>query len=143
MRPRFKLATNVAKPTAKRKARPVLEALEDRLLLYSTLGGNWVYGSRITYSFVPDGTSVGGTPSVLFQTLNARFPTATWQQQFQKAAAVWQAVTNINMAQVTDNGTAIGANGNQQDDPRFGDIRISAIPLSSGTLAVSSAAPAF
>ena len=99
-------------------------------------GGHWVYGSRITYSFVPDGTSVGGTPSVLFQTLNARFPTATWQQQFQKAAAVWQAVANINLAQVTDDGTAIGANGNQQDDPRFGDIRISAIPQSSGTLAV-------
>ena len=113
-----------------------LENLEDRLLLYSTLGANWVYGSRITYSFVPDGTSVGGTPSVLFQTLNARFPTTTWQQQFQRAAAVWQAVANINLAQVPDDGTAIGANGNQQDDPRFGDIRFSAIPQSSGTLAV-------
>ena len=120
----------------KRRGPSRLESLEDRLLLYSTLGANWVYGSRITYSFVPDGTSVGGTPSVLFQTLNARFPTATWQQQFQKAAAVWQAVANINLAQVTDDGTAIGANGNQQDDPRFGDIRIGAIPQSSGTLAV-------
>ena len=37
---------------------------------------------------------------------------------------------------MTDDGTAIGANGNQQDDPRFGDIRFSAIPQSSGTLAV-------
>ena len=64
-----------------------------------------VYGSRITYSFMPDGTSVGGTPSVLFQTLNAKFPTATWELQFQKAAAVWQAVTNINLAQVSDNGS--------------------------------------
>src|SRR5438270_11109958 len=99
MRPLFKLATNVAPTTAERTARPRLESLEDRLLLYSTLGGQWTFGSRITYSFVPDGTSVGGTPSVLFQTLNARFPTATWQLQFQKAAAVWQAVTNINMAQ--------------------------------------------
>src|SRR4051794_19830923 len=123
-------------PPRKRAACPRLESLEDRLLLYSTLGANWVYGSRITYSFVPDGTSVGGTPSVLFQTLNARFPTATWEQQFQRAAAVWQAVANINLAQVPDDGTAIGANGNQQDDPRFGDIRFSAVPQSSGTLAV-------
>jgi hypothetical protein len=105
-------------------------------LLYATLGAQWVYGSRITYSFVPDGTSVGGPPSALFQTLNARFPTATWQQQFQKAAAVWQAVANINLAQVPDDGSPIGVNGNQQDDPRFGDIRFSAIPQSSGTLAV-------
>jgi hypothetical protein len=143
MRLLLKRATDVAKPTAKRKARPLLEALEDRLLLYSTLGGQWAFGSRITYSFVPDGTSVGGTPSVLFQTLNARFPTATWQLQFQKAAAVWQAVTNINMSQVTDDGSPIGVNGNQQDDPRFGDIRISAIPLNSGTLAEALLPPPF
>jgi hypothetical protein len=118
-----------------RTTRPALELLEGRLLLYATLGAQWVYGSRITYSFVPDGTSVGGTPSVLFQTLNAKFPTATWQQQFQKAAAVWQAVANVNLAQVPDDGSPIGVNGNQQDDPRFGDIRFSAIPQSSGTLA--------
>jgi hypothetical protein len=118
-----------------RTARPRLECLEGRLLLYATLGAQWVYGSRITYSFVPDGTSVGGTPSVLFQTLNPKFPTATWQQQFQKAAAVWQAVANINLAQVSDDGSPIGVDGNQQDDPRFGDIRFSAIPQSSGTLA--------
>src|SRR2546421_6293617 len=115
MIPRFKLAKNAATPAAKRKARPRLEPLEDRLLLYSTLGGQWAFGSRITYSFVPDGTSIGGTPSVLFQTLNAKFSKATWEQQFQKAAAVWQAVTNINLAQVSDDGSAMGVNGNQQD----------------------------
>jgi hypothetical protein len=123
-------------PSRRRTAHPHLEYLENRLLLYSTLGAQWAYGSRITYSFVPDGTSVGGTPSALFQSLNAKFPTATWQQQFQKAAAVWQAVANINLAQVPDDGSPIGVNGNQQDDPRFGDIRCSAIPQSSGTLAV-------
>lgn len=122
-------------PSRKRSVRPVLEGLEDRLLLYSAYGGHFVFGSRITYSLMPDGTSVGGTPSVLFQTLNAKYPTATWQQQFQKAAAVWEAVANINLAQVSDNGSPLGVNGNQQDDPRFGDIRFSAIPQSSGTLA--------
>ena len=95
----------------------------------------WVYGSRITYSFMPDGTSVGGTPTVLFQTLNAKFSQATWQLQFQKAAAVWQAVANINLSQVSDNGSPESTNGNQQDDPRFGDIRIGMVNLGSGVLA--------
>ena len=51
-----------SKPSVKRSARPLLENLEERLLLYSTYGGTWTYGSRITYGFMPDGTSVGGTP---------------------------------------------------------------------------------
>ena len=113
----------------KRTARPVLEGLEDRLLLYSAYGGTWVYGSRITYSFMPDGTSVGGTPSALYQTLNAKFSTATWQLQFQKAASVWQAVANINLSQVSDDGSPEACNGNQQDDSRFGDIRIGMVNL--------------
>ena len=91
-----------------RKVQPTLEGLEDRLLLYATNGGLWTYGSRITYSFVPDGTNVGGIPSVLFQKLNASYPTATWQLQFQKAAAVWEAVANINLAQVSDDGGSVG-----------------------------------
>ncbi|MGO8897903.1 MAG: hypothetical protein ACLQU5_06080, partial [Isosphaeraceae bacterium] len=61
-----------SKPSQKRPARPLLESLEDRLLLYSAYGGTWAFGSRITYSFMPDGTSVGGTPSALFQTMNAK-----------------------------------------------------------------------
>ena len=93
-----------SKPSQKRSARPLLESLEERLLLYSAYGGTWAYGSRITYSFMPDGTSVGGTPSVLFQTMNAKFPTttATWETAIEKAAAVWEAVANINLAQVSD-----------------------------------------
>src|SRR5208337_3710532 len=107
-----------SRPSQKRSARPLLESLEERLLLYSAYGGTWAYGTRITYSFMPDGTSVGGTPSALFQTLNAKFSQATWELQFQNAAAVWQAVANINLSQVSDNGSAEACNGNQQDDPR-------------------------
>src|SRR5271166_4358030 len=123
-----------SRPSQKRSARPLLENLEDRLLLYNTYGGTWVYGDRITYSFMPDGTSVGGTPSVLFQTLDAKFSQATWELQFQKAAAVWQAVANINLSQVSDDGSPEATNGNQQDDPRFGDIRIGMLNLGSGVL---------
>ncbi len=118
-----------------RPVRPQLEGLESRLLLYSTLGDQWTYDSRITYSFMPDGTSVGGTPSVLFQTMNANYPTATWEQQFEQSAALWENVTNVNLALVSDGGEPVGCAGDQQDDPRFGDIRIGAIPLGSGVLA--------
>ena len=118
-----------------RARRPRLEGLEDRLLLYATSGDAWTYGSRITYSFVPDGTSIGGTPSSLFSTLNADYPTATWELAFQKAAAVWEAVAGINLAQVSDDGEAIGASGDQQDDPNVGDIRIGMMPEAAGELA--------
>ncbi len=138
-----KSALPSSKPSVKRSARPLLENLEDRLLLYSTYGGTWVYGSRITYSFMPDGTSVGGTPSVLFQTLDAKFSQATWELQFQKAASVWQAVANINLSQVSDNGSPEATNGDQQDDPRFGDIRIGMVNLGSGVLGETFLPPPF
>src|SRR5437762_1988898 len=123
------------RPKSRRTVRPTLEGLEDRKLLYATLGGSWTYGSRITYSFVPDGTSVGGVSSNLFATLNAVTTTATWEQQFEKAAAIWSSYAHINLALVSDTGAAIGTLGNQQDDSRFGDIRISMIPQTGGTLA--------
>jgi hypothetical protein len=119
----------------KRSVRPILEGLEDRMLLYATSGGSWVFPSRITYSFAPDGTSVGGVSSNLFATLNAVAPTATWQATFEKAAALWSSYANINLALVSDSGASIGAAGNEQDDPRFGDIRFAMIPQQMSTLA--------
>ena len=124
-----------ARWTPSRNARPAPEHLESRLLLYSTLGDMWTYDSRITYSFMPDGTSVGGTPSALFQTLNEVASTATWQTQIEQAASIWETAANVNLALVPDGGEADGTSGDQQDDPRFGDIRIGAIPLPSGVLA--------
>jgi hypothetical protein len=133
----FRCAMNRSgKKVVGRRATPaVLEVLEDRLLLYATLGDQWTYGSRITYSFMPDGTSVGGVPSGLFQTLNSMAATGTWQQQLEQAAAIWENVTNINLALVPDGGQPAGTSGNQQDDSRFGDIRIGAVPLPSSILA--------
>ncbi len=118
-----------------RASRPRCEGLEARILLYADLGDQWSYGSRITYSFMPDGTSVGGVPSALFQTMNANNTTAAWEQQIEQAASLWESATNINLALVSDGGQPVGVAGNQQDDPRFGDIRVGAVPLSSGVLA--------
>ncbi len=120
---------------------PRLETLEDRRLLYATLGGSWVHPIKITYSFVPDGTLIAGVPSTLYQTLNAKFSTETWQREFDVAAAVWQAVANINMVRVGDAGGSLDIYGNQQGDYRFGDIRISAIPLEYGMLGLAFSPP--
>ena len=119
----------------RRAVRPLVEGLEARLLLFTDTGDQWTFDSRITYSFMPDGTSVGGTQSVLFQALNAKFATATWEGQIEQAASLWENVTNVNLALVSDGGERVAVNGNQQDDPRFGDIRIGAVPLPSGVLA--------
>ena len=122
-----------------RTARPQLEGLEDRLLLYSTTGGDWAQPQRMTFSYVPDGTNIGGLSSALYSTLNSSNP--AWQTTFKQAAAIWEQVANVNLVQVTDNGVALDSGSYQQGDPNNGDIRISAVPLGSGTLASTFAPP--
>jgi Matrixin len=117
-----------------RSSRPEAEALEGRVLLYSTIG-QWTYSSRITYSFMPDGTSIGGVPSALFATMNEVAATGTWENQIEQAATIWEANADLNLALVSDDGEPSGANGDQQDDPNYGDIRIGAVPLPQGVLA--------
>jgi hypothetical protein len=112
----------------------VVEGLEDRKLLYATLG-YWYQPTRVTYSFMPDGTSIGGTPSSLFQTMNQYESTAAWESAFQQAAAEWEDVAKINFAPVSDDGSAVGSGNFQQGAPNFGDIRVGAMPLSGGALA--------
>ena len=131
-RPRRRLTLRT---TRSRSVRPRLEGLEDRFLLYATTGMQWPDPKLISYSFMPDGTSIGGVPSNLQQALNAAFPTAAWQAQITKAAAVWEEMANVNFSQVTDSGAPVGVSGNLQDDPRFGDIRIGGYPMSGNILA--------
>ncbi|MEO6811712.1 MAG: matrixin family metalloprotease, partial [Isosphaeraceae bacterium] len=100
--------------------------------------------SRITYSFAPDGTNIGGVPSTLNAAMASQgITTAVWQQQFQRAAATWAAVTGFNIVEVSDDGTAYNAPGNQQSDPRFGDIRIGGIGMAPGGLAATFSTPPF
>jgi hypothetical protein len=105
--------------------------------LYAATGGAWTYHSPITYSFAPDGTNIGGYSSNLNQTMNSLgYSTANPQQQFEKAFAVWQAVTNINFARVNDTGPAFGFSGDQHGDSSVGDIRVGGVALNSNVLGV-------
>ncbi len=120
-----------------RGARPLVDGLEDRLLLYAATGGAWPHPVLVTYSFVPDGTDIANYGSNLFQAFNAKWSTATWQGVFQEAAAIWEQVANVNLVQVADSGQPSGGGPDEQGDPNMGDIRIGGLPSSvmgTGTL---------
>src|SRR3954468_18525334 len=101
----FPRRSGLNRPGRPRATRLAFEGLEERILLYTTTGGNWTYPIQVSYSIVPDGTSIGGTPSNLQRVLSTK---AAWQQQIQKAAATWEAVAGINLVQVPDDGSPIG-----------------------------------
>lgn len=123
------------RPDRTNAIRPAVEGLEGRLLLSTATGARWAAPQRITYSFVPDGTRIGGVPSNLQASLNARFPGASWKGEFAQAATAWQKAANVNFAPVADDGSPIGVAGDQQGDARFGDIRIGGYAQPSGQLA--------
>ena len=68
------------------RLRLTFEQLEDRLTP-AMWGVPWPDPGHLTMSFVPDGTSVGGTPSVLFQNLDAQAWPSTWEGIAYNAAA--------------------------------------------------------
>jgi hypothetical protein len=113
-----------------------LEPLEDRITPV-TFGVPWPEASALTLSFAPDGTSINGQSSNLFQTLGAHLPTQVWQTEILRAFQTWAVAANINIGLVPDGGEPFGTLGLKQGDPRFGDIRIGAAPLGSDVLAVA------
>jgi hypothetical protein len=116
---------------------PCLEQLEDRAVP-AQFGTPWADGTSITLSFVPDGTTIDGSPSVLYQTMLAQGMTPDqWQMEMVRAVANWTNSTNLNVGIVADGGQAIGTVGVIEGDARFGDIRIGARPLSDNVLAIT------
>jgi hypothetical protein len=117
-----------------RANRPTLEHLEDRSVPATFMGGVWPDPQHLTLSFVPDGTQTGSGPSNLFATLGAQ-NAAAWEQTMLRAVQTWAFNSNINITVVPDSGDPLGTPGAAQGDPRFGDIRIAAVPLASSTVA--------
>jgi hypothetical protein len=121
-----------------RKRRPlILEQLEGRALR-AAIGLPWRDPMHLTLSFAPDGTSIAGDSSVLFQDLDSQFPTAAaWQDDIVRAFQTWAAQTNISIGLVSDDGAPFGVAGLMQGDQRFGDIRIGARPMSPEVMAIT------
>ena len=82
----------------------------------------------VTYSYVPDGTSLDKSASTMFKTFDASLGRATWQGIFSGMLQKWEDVSGgkLNFVLRGDNGAAAGATGAAQNDARFGDIRIGA-----------------
>ncbi len=132
-----------ARPSRDRAARPAVEALEGRMLLYSYTGDHFAHGNLITWSIMPDGTSLGGATSNLVSTLNAKLGAGVWEQAIADAFAQWEQYANINVAQVADNGQPFGTGNYQQGDPNVGDIRIGGFAQSLSVLAFTMLPPAY
>jgi hypothetical protein len=82
----------------------------------------------VTFSYVPDGTSLDKSASTMFKTFDAIFGRATWQGIFSTMLQKWEDVSGgkLNFISRSDSGAAAGATGAAQNDSRFGDIRIGA-----------------
>jgi hypothetical protein len=119
-------------PKSRRPALQV-ERLEDRLTP-STFGNVWPVPNQLTLSFAPDGTQIGSSSSNLFGLLGAKTSTS-WESEILRAFQNWAVNSNINIGVVSDNGLPFGTAGDIQGDPRFGAIRIGAIPQSPGVVA--------
>ncbi len=115
----------------------VWERLEGRIVR-STVELPWRDAMHLTLSFAPDGTDISGDSSDLFQTLESQFPSdAAWQDDIIQAFQTWESVTNISIGQVPDDGAPFGTAGLMQGDPRFGDIRIGALPMSPEVMSIT------
>ncbi len=109
--------------------------------MYAPTGDHFAYGSRITWSIMPDGTNLGGVTSNLVSTLNRELGAGVWQQSLQDAFAVWENVANVNVAQVGDDGQPFNSGNYQQGNPNEGDIRIGGFVQGSSVLAFAMLPP--
>lgn len=128
----------------RRSRRGMLERLEKRYAL-TQFGIPWPDPQQLTFSFVPDGTPLAdnqtgnadGQRSNLFASLNDASGASDWETAVMQALQTWAANANVNFALVPDGGEPLGVPGLAQGDPRFGDIRIAAAPLSSDDVALA------
>jgi hypothetical protein len=126
----------MSKSQQKRRRLALPESLESRIAL-SADGVLWGNDARLTISFAPDGTSVEGQTSELFATFDAVVSRNEWQSAILKGFQNWAIHTNSDIGLVSDNGADFGIAGATHQDPRFGDVRVGAVPLDDALYAVS------
>ena len=102
------------------------ESLEERCLL---TGIAWTDAQNLTLSFAPDGTDVAGHENQLHAFLGQFGTQGQWRTKTREAFQTWTDLVDANISVVEDGGQAFGAAGAPYGDPRFGDIRLAAIPL--------------
>ena len=111
---------------------PAPEPLEGRRVP-AQFGVPWHDADHLTLSFVPDGTPVGGRPATCSgrSTPERRRPTGSARSSGRSRPGRSQA--DINFAAGAPTAASRSATpGPDQHDPRFGDIRIGAVPMAPG-----------
>jgi hypothetical protein len=119
-----------------RLRRLTLELLEDRTTP-AVFGVPWSDPTHLTLSFAPDGTQIGGQTSSLFASLDAHEPAAAWEADVARAVETWAVNTKLDVGIVPDAGQPFGASVSGEDNSQSGLIRVGAVPLSAGVLAIS------
>src|SRR5438067_513799 len=114
-----------------------VEELEDRIAP-AVFGVPWPDATHLTLSLVPDATSTPAGGSDLFALLDSAYPREVWQRDLLRAFQTWAEQANINITLVTDSGAPLATEGVVQGDARFGDIRLSAYPMSGEVVALAS-----
>ena len=83
---------------------------------------------QLSYSFEADGNGDDEGTSALFSTFDQLYGAGVWEEIFAAQFARWSRASNglISFEEVPDAGLPFNYGGESQDDPRSGDIRISA-----------------
>ena len=97
----------------------------------------WVDPPSLTLSFPADGTPVAQATNTLHDVLDGQFDRAIWQGAVERAFQTWADAIGGAVTVVEDGGQPLGAPGLAEGDPRFGDIRIVAVPLDPSLTAMS------
>lgn len=108
------------------------EQLEVRKLLTNLA---WTDSTNLTISFAPDGTNVAGNANELYAELQHLGSPQKWQSTVISAFQTWLNELGYTITVVNDSGAGFGIAGSTYNDPRFGDIRVAAVPLTSEVLA--------
>ena len=117
------------KPLHRSKTRLQGESLELRKMLDAS-GALWnLDADQYTISFADDGTNVGPKQSSLYTELAHLGAPEVWQEAILRGFQTWARHTNVDLIVVDDDGTDFGARGDANGDPRFGDIRVAAVPF--------------
>jgi hypothetical protein len=107
----------------------VIEHLEARDVPTTLFGNPWPDAAHLTLSLAPDGTSVGGHASDLFQALGTQATTEAWQREVLRAWT-WPLLRTSTSGSLPPADRP--AAGRLQGDPRFGDIACPSWPCRRG-----------
>lgn len=101
------------------------------------IGRPFAQTHQITVSFAPEGTPILEHSSQLFSAFAGVLTAEQIQNSVMLGLQSWAQHGNLDVGLVSDSGDAFGTPGKSYGDPRFGDIRIGAIPLPGDTRALA------